>query len=77
MQMIADFVSAVNNNNRNDSFFIQDVQGCLGKDMKPNGWISLILSNREFAVLRFNNGVFMNEGFAVNDEKVLKVVGRA
>ena len=75
MQMIADFVSAVNNNNRNDSFFIQDVQGCLGKDMKPNGWISLILSNREFAVLRFNNGVFMNEGFAVNDEKVLKVVG--
>ena len=73
--MIADFVSAVNNNNRNDSFFIQDVQGCLGKEMKPNGWISLILSNREFAVLRFNNGVFMNEGFAVNDEKVLKVVG--
>ena len=43
--------------------------------MKVDGWISLILSNREFVVLKFNNGVFMNEGFVVNDEKVLKVFG--
>ncbi|CBK22794.2 uncharacterized protein [Blastocystis hominis] len=43
--------------------------------MKPNGWISLILSNREFVVLRFNNGVFMNQGFVVNEQKVLKVFG--
>ena len=43
--------------------------------MKPNGWIVLILSNRECVVLKFNNGVFMNEGFVVNDEKVLKVFG--
>ena len=40
-----------------------------------DGWISLILSNRECIVLLFNNGVFMNQGFVVNDEKVLKVFG--
>ncbi|CBK22210.2 uncharacterized protein [Blastocystis hominis] len=43
--------------------------------MKPNGWISLILSNRECVVLQFDNGVFMNQGFVLNDEKVLKVFG--
>ena len=51
------------------------MQGYLGKEMKVDGWISLILSNREFVVLKFNNGVFMNEGFVVNDQKVLKVFG--
>ena len=43
--------------------------------MKVDGWISLILSNRECVVLKFNNGVFMNEGYVLNDEKVLKVIG--
>ncbi|CBK23552.2 uncharacterized protein [Blastocystis hominis] len=43
--------------------------------MKPNGWISLILSNRECVVLQFNNGVFMNQGFVLNEQKVLKVFG--
>ncbi|CBK21610.2 uncharacterized protein [Blastocystis hominis] len=43
--------------------------------MKPNGWISLILSNRECIVLQFNNGVFMNQGFVINEQKVLKVFG--
>ena len=51
------------------------MQGCLGEDMKVEGWISLILSTRECVVLKFNNGVFMNQGFVVNDEKVLKVFG--
>ena len=40
-----------------------------------DGWISLILSNRECVVLKFNNGVFVNEGYELNDEKVLKVLG--
>ena len=26
-------------------------------------------------MLKFDNGVFMNQGFVVNDEKVLKVFG--
>ncbi|CBK23952.2 uncharacterized protein [Blastocystis hominis] len=43
--------------------------------MKPNGWISLILSNRECVVLQFDNGVFMNQGFVLNEQKVLKVFG--
>ena len=75
MQKIVDFVNSAINNYHIDSSIIQYVQGCLGKEMKVDGWISLILSNREYVVLKFNNGVFMNEGFVVNDEKVLKVFG--
>ena len=75
MQKIVDFVNSIINNYHIDSSTIQNVQGCLGKEMKVNGWISLTLSNRECAVLKFNSGVFMNEGFVVNDEKVLNVFG--
>ena len=75
MQKIADFVNSVINNYHIDSSITQYVQGCLGREMKPNSWISLILSNRECIVLKLNNGEFMNEGFVVNDEKVLKVFG--
>ena len=75
MQKIADFVNSAISNYETDSSMIQNVQGCLSKEMKVDGWISLILSNREYVVLQFNNGVFMNQGFVVNDEKVLKVFG--
>ena len=75
MQNIADFVNSAISNYHIDSSIIQVVQGCLGKEMKPNGWISLILSNRECVVLQLNNGVLMNQGFAMDDEKVLKVFG--
>ena len=75
MQSIADFVNSAINNYHIDSSTIQVVQGCLGKEWKPNGWISLILSNRECIVLQFNNGVFMNQGFMLNEQKVLKVFG--
>ena len=51
------------------------MQGRLNEKWKVDGWISFILSNRECVILLFNNGVFMNEGFMVNDEKVLKVFG--
>ena len=43
--------------------------------MTVDGWISLILNNREFVLLQSNNGVFMNQGFVVKDQKVLKVLG--
>ena len=75
MQKIADFVIPAINNYHIDSSMIQNVQGCLSKEMKVEGWISLILNNRECVILKFNNGVFMNQGFVVNDEKVLKVIG--
>ena len=75
MQKNVDFVNSAINNYHVDSSAIQVVQASLDKEMKVDGWISLILSNRECIVLKFNNGVFMNEGFVVNDEKVLKVLG--
>ena len=75
MQKIIDFINSAINIYHIDSSIIQNVQGCLGKEMKVDGWISLVLSNRECVVLEFNNGVFMNQGFVMNDEKVLKVFG--
>ena len=75
MQNIVAFVNSAINNYHVDSSIIQVVQGRLNEKWKVNGWISLILSNRECVVLKFNNRVFMNEGFVVNDEKVLKVIG--
>ena len=75
MPNIADFVNSVINNYHIDSIAVQNVQGRLNKEMKVDGWISLILSNRECVVLKFNNGVFMNQGFVVNDQKVLRVLG--
>ena len=75
MQKILDFVNSAISNYRIDSSIIKVVQACLNEEMKVDGWISLILSNRECAVLKFNNGAFMDQGFVVNDEKVLKVFG--
>ena len=77
MQNIADFVNSAISNYHIDSSIVQNVQGCLGEEMRVDGWISLILSNRECIVLKFNNGVFLNEGYVLNDEKVLKVFGNA
>ena len=75
MQNIADFVNSAISNYHIDSSIIQDVQACLNEEMKVVGWISFIFSNKECTMLNFNNGVFMNEGFVVNDQKVLKVLG--
>ena len=75
MQGISDFVNSAINDYHFDSHAIQNVQGRLNEKWKADSWISLILSNRECVVLKFNNGVFMNEGFVVNDQKVLKVFG--
>ena len=75
MQKLVDLVNSIIDNYHIDSSIIQNMQACLGKEMKVDGWISIILSNRECVVLKFNNGVFMNEGFVVNDQKVLKVFG--
>ena len=75
MQKIVDFVNSAINNYHIDDSLVQDVQGRVNENKKVDGWISLILSNRECVVLKFNNGVFMNEGFVVNDQKVLKVFG--
>ena len=75
MQKTVGFVNSAINDYHFDNSMIRNVQGRLNEEMKVDGWILLILSNREFVVLLFNNGVFMNEGFVVSDEKVLKVFG--
>ena len=75
MQKIANFVNSAVSNYCIKSTGVQINQGCLNEKMKVDGWISFIINNREYVVLKFNNGVFMNEGFVVNDEIVLKVFG--
>ena len=75
MQSIADFINSAISNYHIDSSIIQNVQGRLNEKWKVDGWISLILSNRECVVLQFNNGIFMNQGFVLNEQKVLKVIG--
>ena len=75
MQNTVDFVNSAIGNYHIDRSLIQNVQGRLVENWKLDGWISLILSKEECIVLLFNNGVFMDQGFVVNDEKVLKVFG--
>ena len=75
MQKLVDLANSTIDNYHIDSSIIQSMQACLGKEMKVDGWISLILSNRECVVLEFDNGKFMNQGFVVNEQKVLKVIG--
>ena len=75
MQKIADFVNSCISNYSIDSSAIQNVETRVGETMKLNGWILLILSNRECVVLKFNNGVYMKEGYVLNDDNVLKVLG--
>ena len=75
MQNTVDFVNSAIGNYHIDRYLIQNVQGRLVENWKLDGWISLNMSKGECIVLLFNNGIFMNEGFVVNDEKVLKVLG--
>ena len=75
MQNIAELVNSLTSDYHIDSSIIQYVQTCVDEEWKVDGWISLILSNRECVVLQFNNGVFLNQGFVLNEQKVLKVFG--
>ena len=59
-----------------DSSLVLTVQASIGEEMKMDGWISIILNNRVCIVLKFGNGVFHNEGYVLNDEKVMKAVGK-
>ena len=75
MQKIADFVNSSISNYVVDSSIIQNVETRVDEDMKLNGWLLLVLSNKECVILKFNNGLYMNEGYVLNEEKVLKVLG--
>ena len=75
MQKIADFVNSSIDNYCIDGATIQNVETRVGEEMKVNGWILLILSTKECVTLKYNNGVYTNEGYVLSDEKVLKVLG--
>ena len=71
MQNIADFINLVFIRHNIDSSIIQYALACLNKDMKPNDWIMLTLNSPACIILKFHNGEFMNEGYIVNNQKVL------
>ena len=56
MQNIVDFLNSAINNYCIDRSTIINEQGRLNKEMKVDGWISLILNNRECVVLKFRKG---------------------
>ena len=58
---MASFDNIINSKYHIDRSVVQSVQGRLNEEMKVDGWVSLILSNKECLVLEFNNGVFMNQ----------------
>ena len=47
----------------------------MNEEMKVDGWVSLILRNRECVVLKFKDGIFLNEGYIFHDKEILKVLG--
>ena len=75
MQNIAKFVNTAVYTYCVDGFQIQWIQARIGFVMKPNGWVLLVMSNRECIVLQFNHGSLTNQGYVVNDERVFKVIG--
>ena len=75
MKSFTEIINSALGNYSVDASAIQFVQGRLNEERQLNGWILLILSNRECVVLKFYKGEFMNEGYVLNQEKVLKVLG--
>ena len=75
MQNICDFLNSAIDNYYFESSFIQSVQTRVNEKWIVDGWISLIFSNRKCVVLQFDNGIFMNQGFVLNEQKVVMVIG--
>lgn len=75
MQSIADLVNSSVLKYSVDSSIIRNVEGYLTKDLKVDGWITVELSSGKCIVLKFDNGIFLNEGYLLNDEKVERVFG--
>lgn len=75
MQTIADLVNSSILKYSIDSSNIRNVEGYVTKDLKVNGWITVELGNRKCIVLKFDNGVFLNEGYLLNEYIVERVFG--
>ena len=71
MRSIIDYVySSIINHSINTSF-MKYMIACVNGEMIVNGWISLFLSNEECIMMNFKNGIFMNEGYVLNEKKVI------
>ena len=77
MQNIVKYVNSALIHYSTNSCDIQYLQGWLSKEMKANDWFLFVLENGKYLAIKFNNGVFVNEGYVMNHEKVLKVLGNA
>ena len=75
MKNLLDFVHSLQLDYTIDNSEVKNVQGSLNRELKLDGWISLVLSKNECIILKFDNGEFINEGYVLNDNKVLKVFG--
>ena len=54
---------------------IENIQGEVNEEMKPRGWILVEIGNKTCAALRWNEGMYENEGYLLNEERILKVFG--
>ena len=75
MQSIANIINSSVLKMNLDSSAIESVEGCVTKELKVDGWITVELCNKECLVLKFDNGVYVNEGYLLNEEKVERVFG--
>ena len=75
MQSIFNIINLYANNYHFDRLDIENVEGVVNEEMKPNGWILLEFRNRECVVLKFDNGIYTNEGYLLIEENILRVLG--
>ena len=68
-----DFLNSATINKSIDNSIFQNVQACLNKEMKVDGWVSFIIDKNTCITLKFNNGIFVNQGYVLSRDKILVV----
>ena len=68
-----DFLNSATINKSIDNSIFQNVQACLNKEMKVDGWISFIIDKKTCIIMKFNNGIFVNQGYVLSRDKILVV----
>lgn len=54
---------------------IENTQGKVNEEMKPHGWVLVETGNKTCAALKWNEGMYENEGYLLNEERILNVFG--
>ena len=83
MQYIADTVNSILSKNKDtnkryvdctiNSSTIRNVQGRVYHFLNLDGWVIIILNDGRCITLKFSNGRFSNEGYVMNEKRILKV----